>query len=974
MARAGWSRLIPGDHCFHGPDAFSIDAYSEFMPAPRVGCKPYGTLPVDPYLFSPDDPFGWKIHEFDEVLELQPGLHHIARQLLTRLKRLQDGNPEHGLPRHISSDNPFWPPELACEKCVQTDRCVLLLPLALSRTQDDKGRVRWTLFGNSEQGPGKAFWKSFFTAPGVEAPPEMGIGLFCRLLQAVYGENVTDADGLRQAGFRILPDDQPDFAAWSEGDLPSWATAFLLRDDEAANGVNARGVKYLVTFRAFGRLPEAVRKGYADGRLALLPFPGSLVFWGVERARRVFSASPLALQIPLLFNVNRHESPIGIRVPQAGVFHEPNAERPDYDNATGHLRNTYKRTHRWEKILRDQDEALVGKESPLIHVLFSTGGDDLELYGKPMARNVQIWTEHAEPVLNGPHASAADIKRAMQTIRKGGVFGYRFVFPAMRVGEHEVYWHRPLVAYRNSAGETVVLPDAPLGYLTAYDADKPRLDRAIELWPRLQQRPVLLAALAGEDYTHKRQVPPQVRNIRKLTHAYALFGAKPLPLNFALRIMGLNEVGAGVRMLAHVPEQVADGIRGIVENAPTELPVARRGRAPQSLTYAQTARRSFEIQYWKTIASLAETPLLNKNNADWVQDEATQRMLPYRERHLEPLGDQLLAYYEKKIAAAKMTGKALAGDVPFRWRTDMDYTWMGGWQKNRDADAERNLLIVIPGKNRREAVIMADHYDTAYMLDKYDKAFGGCGARMAACGADDNHSATAAMMMAAPIFLAMSRQGKLGCDIWLVHLTGEEFPADCLGARALTERLVQRTLQLRLPRGKTRDLSATTVRGVYVSDMIAHNNDRERDVFQISPGNDPGSMWLAYQAHVANEIWNESVPYWNKSEQREGLPRGRRSPNGAAIPEVAPFLPLSGHVRVPSDPRSTLYNTDGQIFSDAGVPVVLFMENYDINRTGYHDTHDTMENIDLDYGAAVCAITIEAVARAASAKESPVGS
>ena len=46
-----------------------------------------------------------------------------------------------------------------------------------------------------------------------------------------------------------------------------------------------------------------------------------------------------------------------------------------------------------------------------------------------------------------------------------------------------------------------------------------------------------------------------------------------------------------------------------------------------------------------------------------------------------------------------------------------------------------------------------------------------------------------------------------------------------------------------------------------------------------------------------------------------------------------------------------LYNTDGQIFSDAGVPVVLFMENYDINRKGYHDTHDTLENIDLDYGS-----------------------
>ena len=86
---------------------------------------------------------------------------------------------------------------------------------------------------------------------------------------------------------------------------------------------------------------------------------------------------------------------------------------------------------------------------------------------------------------------------------------------------------------------------------------------------------------------------------------------------------------------------------------------------------------------------------------------------------------------------------------------------------------------------------------------------------------------------------------------------------------------------------------------------------------------------------------------------------------------MAPFLAVSGHVRVPSDPRSTLYNTDAQIFSDAGVPCVLFMENYDINRNGYHDTHDTMENIDLDYGAAVCAITIEAVARAASSKDSP---
>ena len=45
------------------------------------------------------------------------------------------------------------------------------------------------------------------------------------------------------------------------------------------------------------------------------------------------------------------------------------------------------------------------------------------------------------------------------------------------------------------------------------------------------------------------------------------------------------------------------------------------------------------------------------------------------------------------------------------------------------------------------------------------------------------------------------------------------------------------------------------------------------------------------------------------------------------------------------------------------------MENYDINRSGYHDTKDNMQNIDLDYGAALAAIVIETVARAATLRQ-----
>ena len=119
-------------------------------------------------------------------------------------------------------------------------------------------------------------------------------------------------------------------------------------------------------------------------------------------------------------------------------------------------------------------------------------------------------------------------------------------------------------------------------------------------------------------------------------------------------------------------------------------------------------------------------------------------------------------------------------------------------------------------------------------------------------------------------------------------------------------------------------------------------------------------MWLAYQAHAANEAWNACAPRWNRGPRVASAGarpaqrrRRRRCPRSALHPQ------LHGEVRPPDDPRSTLYNTDGQIFSDAGVPVVLFMENYDINRHGYHDTHDTMANIDLDYGAAVAAIAIE---------------
>ncbi|OWK35526.1 M28 family peptidase [Fimbriiglobus ruber] len=962
MATIGWQKLIPDGDVFRGEGRYPIDAYSEFLPAPRFGWKAYGDQTPDPELFSVDDPFGWAVGEFQEVEELQPGLVQIGKQVLGQMAKLLDGNPNTGIPKLDLVNNPFWPPELAAEPKLPQERCVTLLPLALSQTQDDKGRVRWTLFGISEQGPGKAFWKSFYTAPKKEAPAEDGVAFFCRLLQTVYGVEVAGIDGLRAAGFRILPDDEPLQPHWAE-QLPSWTAPLVLSDRPGREKV-----KYLLTFRPFGRLPASVRRAYLAGDLCLLPFPGSLTFWGVPGYHQLAREMPLALQIPLVLGVARHRIPSGVRVPQSGFLHEPTDDRPDAGAHASHVKNTYKRTHRWDKILRDADElALIGKEDKLLHVLFSTIPDDVSLYDKPMARNVQLWTEDHRLLLDGPTATPDQLKHAMRTVQAGGLFGYRFLFPAMRVGRHEVYWHRPLVAYRDADGKPAILPGAPLGYLTAYPAAAPKLDKPIELWPRIRHRPLPAAVAILHQPGNGHATLPFIRGARKLLDAHRKRGDTPLPRALARQLVAPKHGQTLDSWLDAVPgEPLAAAVRALIEPSDAPLPRRRGAKVPDSLTYRRSAMRAFEVLYWKTIASLSEGTFLNKNNADCVRDEITKKMLPYHERHLEGLGDFLLAYYDRKIAAAGLTGKAVAGEIPFRWRTDFDYSWMGGWLKNQESSAERDLITVIPGRDRTRAVVMSDHYDTAYMADKYYLELGGCGARMSACGADDNHSATAAMMLAAPIFLEMSKKGQLGCDVWLIHLTGEEFPADCLGARALTQRLVEGTLRLHAPGGKTTDLSGVTVKGLYVSDMIAHNNDRERDIFQISPGNDPASYWLAEQAHLAAEVWNASVPEWNKHPDRAGRPRGRRSPHGAAVPEIAPFLALSGEVRTPLDPRSTLYNTDGQVFSDAGVPCVLFMENYDINRTGYHDTHDTMENIDLDYGAAVCAITIESVARAAT--------
>ena len=462
-----------------------MQAYSEMMPSPWIGWRPYGKDHAAPR--NPEDPFAWTVNEREQAFELGPGLQLIASQVLPALQRLDGKKPARGISRANLENNVYWPKELAgLPGAIPHERYVTILPLALSKAQDDKGRVRWMFYGSSEQGPDRSFWKSFYNAPGRERRPEYAVDFVRRLLRSAYGEKLEQLTDLRRAGFRIIPGSGEKVCrAWRQDPLPSWTEPFLLRDRESL-----RGIKYVLTFRPFGTLPQAVRRAYLAGDLHLLPYPGSLIFWGVPSFLNMQSEFRLAMQIPLLNVCARHEAPRGLRILQSGWLIERRAGMPETEKLRERQPTTYRRTNRWERIEQYEDElAAAGDEVGLTQALFSTDPDAIGLYGKPMARNSQIWTDRFRLLLDGPHASRQELRSAAKAVREGGRFGYRIYYPPMRVGKYEVFWHMPLVSFIDpETRKPKVLDDAPLGYLTACDTDKPDLSEPVELWPELLRR------------------------------------------------------------------------------------------------------------------------------------------------------------------------------------------------------------------------------------------------------------------------------------------------------------------------------------------------------------------------------------------------------------------------------------------------------------------------------------------------------
>ena len=876
---------------------FPLRAYSELMPPPYVGIKPYAPRRAQAAAtFGVSAGDALDIDEYEQAHDLEPGLDRIADHLVAELGKLVRGVP-HALPRSLLDGNPAWPPELAAAAAagrLAHDPLVVICALALSRTQDDKGNDRWTLFGASHDGPEAAF-----------------------------------RHGLDEA-----------------------------RMDELLAWADLRRTRVHLSFEPFAQLPADVRAAYLAGELVLLPTPASLVFFAHPRYQALARELPHATQVPLLHLFPRIEASCAIRIPQSGWLDE---------------RDELVRTHRWQRVARDAGIHGDGMYTDKVSVaLFATTPEAVDLYDKPLARNAQIWSSDYALVLDGPRADAAAIARAAGIVDAGGRFGYRMYYPPMRAGARELFWHLPVIA-RPDAGR---FRGTPAGYVTAERPGAPRL----ELAPRLLARDAHVAAARQfeRDPGHARYTTSH--NARKLLEACELLAA-PLTRDLARALVHIPKHASLDEWLAHLPGAAADHDAGAALAGELRACVAAEDApAREPLVLGQLGTRAFEEKIWRSIAELAHGEFRQKNASDGIPINRGKKGGPaaarakvhwHERRDLDALGDHLHARYRELIAAHGLTGRAEVVDHVFRWETDHAFPWMEGWARNQHGPAERNVVCVIPGRHRGEAVIMGDHYDTAYMEDVFYPDTGGDALRAPACGADDNHSATTALLLAAEQLLPLAAAGKLERDVWLVHLTGEEFPADCLGARALAQALVENNLAFTAEGGSVRDVSGVRVVGAFILDMIGHNADRDRDVFQIAPGEGAGSMRLARRAHEANLGWNRLAAEWNRAPERHAAGRAERVKDDRTPPAMFRHLALSGEVRVEWEPRSALYNTDGQIFSDLGIPVVLFMENYDISRKGYHDTHDTLENIDLDYCAALTAIAIETVADTACALQAP---
>ena len=263
--------------------------------------------------------------EYEEAFELRSGPRTARRaRCSARLQQLAQGRPAHGIPRDPPDGQSVLARGLVDERGPARARALRAADAARALAHAGRQGARaldaiWC----QRAGAGASLLAELLqrardraarAARNGLAPPSARGGL--RLLRGAGRGSAQRrlARSCRCGRIRASP-------TASEEPLPSWARPLLPRRGRADR---RRALPADVPVRS-RELPPPVQRAYLDGALHLLPFPGSLVFWGVPQYRKLAGRAALRHADSAAPSVERHEGPSGIRVPQSGWLHEAQA-------------------------------------------------------------------------------------------------------------------------------------------------------------------------------------------------------------------------------------------------------------------------------------------------------------------------------------------------------------------------------------------------------------------------------------------------------------------------------------------------------------------------------------------------------------------------------------------------------------------------------------------------------------------------
>jgi len=110
----------------------------------------------------------------------------------------------------------------------------------------------------------------------------------------------------------------------------------------------------------------------------------------------------------------------------------------------------------------------------------------------------------------------------------------------MRVGEHEIYLHRPLVAFVPKETDNVeIRAESLYGYITGYHYSDREMSNPVELWPRMQKRDLYLSALHDFNSVNDHFAHQTSFNIISLLENWELEKRKLLKRSFAQNLLNI---------------------------------------------------------------------------------------------------------------------------------------------------------------------------------------------------------------------------------------------------------------------------------------------------------------------------------------------------------------------------------------------------------------------------------------------------